>query len=255
MKYKMINLSVAPVRAEDSNKAEMVTQGIFGDLITILTVKKSWAKVKFVNDGYEGWIDVKQFLTLTEEEFNQHKTIDSYFLAEYTALAFGDKSFLRLPAGACLPFYKDGVFKLNSINYKIEAKVVCGVQSREKIVEIAHLYLNTPYLWGGKSIFGIDCSGFSQQVYKICGINIPRDAYQQVCLGKPLSFLEETLPGDLAFFDDEKGNIVHVGIILENKQIIHAYGKVRIDRLDYAGIFNIESKKHTHKLRIIKQLV
>ena len=126
--------------------------------------------------------------------------------------------------------------------------------TKEVIVNTAIMFLNVPYLWGGKTPFGIDCSGLTQMVYKINGYKLLRDASQQASQGEVLSFIEESEPGDLAFFDDDQGNITHVGIILANNYIIHASGKVRIDRLDQSGIYNSEIKKHTHKLRVIKKI-
>ena len=108
---------------------------------------------------------------------------------------------------------------------------------------------------GGRTPMGVDCSGFTQMVYRLNGKHIPRDASQQVDLGVTLSFIEEAESGDLAFFDDAEGNIIHVGIILENNHIIHASGKVRIDRIDQQGIFNKDLGEHTHKLRIIKKVL
>ena len=117
------------------------------------------------------------------------------------------------------------------------------------------MYLNAPYLWGGKTPFGIDCSGFTQMVYKLNGFALPRDAYQQAEIGETLSFVEEAEPGDLAFFDDDEGNIIHVGMVLEQGTIIHASGKVRIDALDHQGIYNKELKNYSHKLRLIKKII
>jgi len=110
-------------------------------------------------------------------------------------------------------------------------------------------------LWGGRSPFGIDCSGFTQIIYKMAGIKIPRDASQQVHVGTALSFVDETQPGDLAFFDDEEGNIVHVGILWKRNKIIHASGKVRIDNVDQFGIFNVDTKRYTHKMRVMKKII
>ena len=127
-----------------------------------------------------------------------------------------------------------------------------GRDLSESIVNCAKEFLNVPYLWGGKSFFGIDCSGFTQIIYKIHGIKIPRDAYQQAEIGDALTFIEEAKPGDLAFFENKEGRIHHVGIILADQKIIHAHGKVRIDSLDSTGIFNKDQNKHTHKLRFIR---
>jgi len=128
-------------------------------------------------------------------------------------------------------------------------------QSKSNLVDTALLYLNTPYLWGGKTPFGIDCSGFAQMVYKMNGYVLKRDAGQQSQQGEPLSFIEESEPGDLAFFDNNEGLIDHVGIILKDNHIIHVHGHVRIDRLDHTGIFNTDEKIYTHKLRVIKKIV
>ena len=117
------------------------------------------------------------------------------------------------------------------------------------------MYLNSPYLWGGRSPFGIDCSGFTQMVFKLNGIKLPRDAYEQAEIGKTLNFIEETQKGDLAFFDNEEGKIIHTGIIIDKNKIIHSSGKVRIDNLDHYGIFNAETGKYSHNLRLIKKVV
>ena len=130
-----------------------------------------------------------------------------------------------------------------------------GINEKDDLVKTAFLYLNAPYLWGGKTPFGIDCSGFTQMVYKLNGYKLLRDVSQQATQGEALSFIEESQPGDLAFFDNSEGEIVHVGIIMKDNYIIHAYGKVRIDRLDQSGIYNTEARKHTHKLRVIKKII
>ena len=130
-----------------------------------------------------------------------------------------------------------------------------GKKAKDNLIQTAFLYLNTPYLWGGKSPFGIDCSGFTQMVYKLNGYRLLRDASQQATQGEALSFIEESEAGDLAFFDDREGNINHVGIIMPDNYIIHVDGKVRIDRLDHTGIFNREKRNYTHQLRVIKKII
>ena len=138
--------------------------------------------------------------------------------------------------------------------YRFDGLTTAGFTKKEKLVENALMYLNAPYLWGGRSPLGIDCSGFTQIVYRLQGVDLPRDAYQQADVGTTLSFVEESEAGDLAFFDNNEERITHVGIILENNHIIHASGKVRIDRIDQQGIFNKELGTHTHKLRLIKSI-
>ena len=139
--------------------------------------------------------------------------------------------------------------------FNFKGQVTHGLKGRQELVEVAYQYLNAPYLWGGRTPAGIDCSGFTQMVYRLCGFSLPRDSSQQATHGITLSFIEESEAGDLAFFDNEEGRIVHVGIILQDNYILHASGKVRLDRLDQTGIFNREKGSHTHKLRVIKKIL
>jgi cell wall-associated NlpC family hydrolase len=157
--------------------------------------------------------------------------------------------------GSMLPEIKDSNFIIDGTDYSFEGLTSSDKLEKSMLVENAMMYLNAPYLWGGRTPFGIDCSGFSQIIYRLNGIDIPRDAGPQSEVGTTLSFVEESEPGDLAFFDNTEGEIVHVGIVLENNHIIHASGKIRIDRIDQQGIFNTELGIHTHKLRLIKQII
>ena len=141
------------------------------------------------------------------------------------------------------------------LGHRFEGKELNETNPKSKLVSTALHYLNSPYLWGGKSPFGIDCSGFVQCVYQLHGIQLPRDAYLQAAHGETLGFIDESEPGDLAFFDNNEGKITHVGIIMPDYHIIHAFGQVRIDRLDQTGIFNSLQNTHTHKLRVIKKIL
>ncbi|MBL1219294.1 C40 family peptidase [Chryseobacterium sp. L7] len=238
MNKGICNVTVAPVRAENSDKAEIVTEMLFGESADILEVNKNWTRIKMHYDGYEGWIDTKQLRLVSEEDLAKRKV---------TVVTEDFSSVLM----------KDGKTLL-SIGSEVEFPVVASRRShdlRESIALAAKEFLNVPYLWGGKSFFAVDCSGFTQLVYKIHDIKLPRDTYQQAEVGEPLTFVEESQPGDLAFFENPEGKIIHVGIMLDNQRIIHASGKVRIDILDSTGIFNKEMNKHTHKLRVIKNLL
>ena len=139
--------------------------------------------------------------------------------------------------------------------HKFEGNFNEKTTSKSELINTALLYLNAPYLWGGKTPFGIDCSGLTQMVYKINGYFLKRNAAEQATQGEALSFIEESEPGDLAFFDNDDGVIDHVGLIMKNNYIIHAHGQVRIDRLDHSGIFNTKEKRYTHKLRVIKKII
>ena len=153
-------------------------------------------------------------------------------------------------------FVKSKSFNDNCMFFTKSLRVIAFLHFsfKNKFIETALLYLNAPYLWGGRTHFGIDCSGFTQMVYKLNGHKLLRDASQQATQGEPLSFIEESEPGDLAFFDNEEGTITHVGIMMADHHIIHAHGQVRIDHMDHTGIYNAELKKHTHKLRVIKKI-
>ncbi len=254
MSFGICTLSVIPCRAEGNDRAEIVTQLLFGEHYTVLEEEAKWVKIKIAFDNYEAWICRKQFTEITSQEFDDLNLNDFDLAGEYFGEITNSKNERQvIPLGSTLPYLHNNKLKIRANSYQYKGKV--ATKEFSKIEEIALIYLNTPYLWGGKSPFGIDCSGFSQMVYKLCGIKLPRDAYQQAELGETVNFVANAKVGDLAFFDNSEGHITHVGIVLENDKIIHASGKVRIDMLDHNGIYNEELKSYTHKLRIIKSLV
>lgn len=253
--YGICILPIIPLRSQASDASEMVSQVLFGDCFSVLLVKEKWVQIQLQEDNYQGWIDRKQMEEISKKEYlklvNTPKTITS----EIVSSIFIDKEFqFYIPAGSNIDFLKNK--KINTLNYKLKGKKeVTNYKNKQTIVETALKYINSPYLWGGKTHFGIDCSGFTQMVYKQNGINLLRDACLQATQGQIVGFLEETEPGDLAFFDNKVGKITHVGIVLENNRIIHASGKVRIDKIDQFGIFNEKLNYHTHPLRMLKKIV
>lgn len=252
--FGICNLAIVPLRLEPSDRSEMTSQVLFGEHFKILEQTEKWSRIELAFDSYNGWIDNKQFTTINEAEYNILTTTPVVLnadLIEY--LTTPNNQLLTIPMGASLTFLDQP--KINTEQYIFEGLRTSGVTSKENLIHTAFMYLNSPYLWGGKTPFGIDCSGFTQMVYKLNGYSILRDASQQATQGEALSFIEESEPGDLAFFDNEEGKIIHVGIIMEDNHIIHAHGKVRIDRLDHLGIYNIDTKRHSHKLRVIKKII
>ncbi|MBL7561081.1 C40 family peptidase [Olleya sp. YSTF-M6] len=249
MQFGICNLSIVPLRLETSDTSELVSQVLYGDTFKVLEQRKQWSKIRLAFDKYEGWIDNKQYLEITEE---QYKDLNNNTLKLSTDL---------------VEFIQDNKDQLNTIvlgsslnglellKHTFEGVFVENELPKNELITTAFKYLNTPYLWGGKTPFGIDCSGFTQMVYKLNGYKLLRDASQQATQGEALSFIEESEPGDLAFFDNNEGNITHVGIIMQDNYIIHAHGKVRIDRLDHTGIYNVDKRLHTHKLRVIKKII
>ena len=213
-----------------------------------------WMRVELAYDNYIGWIDTKQYQVMSEEQYtilNNTPILLNADLVEY--ITTPNNILTSITLGASLSFLDNE--EINISKYIFEGVKVCGQKPKSDLIKTALMYLNAPYLWGGKTPFGIDCSGFTQMVYKLNGYKLLRDASQQAIQGDALSFIEESEPGDLAFFDNEEGNIIHVGIMMENNYIIHASGKVRIDRLDHLGIYNADLNRHTHKLRVIKKIV
>ena len=253
MKYAICQVSVAPLRSEARDSSEMVSQVLFGEKLIILEQLDKWTKVQLSFDTYEGWIDPKQIIEISEEEYQANK-IEKFAINPYNhAMENGLPTTLTI--GAELRSLCESKIKIGTKCIEYFGVYTSGKKSKEQLVEIAKAYLNVPYLWGGKSSFGIDCSGLTHQVYKIGGYTIPRDAYQQAEMGEVLSFVEEAEPGDLAFFDNAEGRIIHVGIMCGNGTILHAHGKVRIDPVDSNGIFNTDSQKYSHKLRFIRRII
>tara|TARA_Y100000766_G_scaffold280936_1_gene291588 strand:- start:904 stop:1677 length:774 start_codon:yes stop_codon:yes gene_type:complete len=254
MKYGITELSVVPGRAEASDKSEMVTQLLFGDTFSIIESSNKFIKIKLQYDNYECWICKKQYLSIKKEEFLKISNSAYYSTTDLVQVISYKNKLLPIVQGSSLPNYKDKKFTIGNqkINFEGNISSPKKIGTKDKIVEDALMYLNAPYLWGGRSPFGIDCSGLTQIVYKVNNVVIPRDASQQAELGVGYSFLEEAEAGDIAFFDNEEGKINHVGILIDKNRIIHASGKVRIDALDHQGIFNKETNSYSHKLRIIK---
>lgn len=249
MQYGICNLSIVPLRLDPSDASELVSQVLYGEIFKVLEQRKSWSRIRLAFDKYEGWIDNKQYAEISEETYkvllNQDHVL-STDLIEY--VQDESKQLYMIPLGSSL----NG---LDYLKHTFDGNAISSKQEKSNLIKTAFTYLNAPYLWGGKTPFGIDCSGFTQMVYKLNGYSIFRDASQQATQGQALSFIEESEPGDLAFFDNAEGLIVHVGIIMEDNYIIHAHGKVRIDRLDHSGIYNVDKNSHTHKLRVIKKII
>jgi hypothetical protein len=247
-------VSVAPLRKEAAHRSEMVSQLLLGECVEVLNTTKDFWQIKSVYDGYEGWCQKSQLTEVDDHFFNTNHQL---LTAEPITHAICNDKPIFLVGGSFIGCFKneelvigntiirfaETPFHLNEVNAEID------------IYEVFRPYINTPYLWGGKSIFGIDCSGFTQQVFKMLDIALPRDAYQQAAIGEAVGFLQEAQLGDLAFFDNEEGKITHVGIILNDEHIIHASGKVRIDKIDNMGIVNSETNERTHSLRLIKRFL
>jgi cell wall-associated NlpC family hydrolase len=240
------NLAVVPLRKTPESTSEIVSQLLFGDTFTINKIEKNWVNITTLNDNYSGYISDKQYCTYENDTENWIVNTNYPYLEAIT-----QEGKLLLPAGCLIPPQNKTIIGQQEITVTNHPQL----KKVDSLTAIAMQYLNVPYLWGGKTPFGIDCSGFMQMVFKQCGVQLPRDAYQQAELGKTLDFVNECKCGDLAFFDNADGKITHVGLMLDHEKIIHASGKVRIDLLDHYGILNTEENYYSHKLRIIKRIL
>ena len=249
LRYGVCPLGIVPLRSEASHKSEQLSQLLYGDFFKIIDSRKEWFKIRNQWDKYEGWVSWNQIREIPEEQYKaltQQTPVHSNNILDF--ISNEKKELFPIPLGSDLR-------ALELLNHQFDGQRFEADKTRENILKTAYQYLNTPYLWGGKSPTGIDCSGLSQMVYKINGVPLPRDAYQQAEVGNTLSFIEESQPGDLAFFDDKEGKIIHVGILLPNHFILHAHGQVRLDRIDQTGIFSVDRKGHSHPLRLIKSIL
>ncbi|MDA3942383.1 MAG: C40 family peptidase [Bacteroidetes bacterium] len=254
--YGISTLAVIPMRSQPSDKAEMVNQLLFGETYKILAEKGKWLLIVSDSDGYEGWIDHIQNATISKNQWIQYLKAPKTFLSKpVTAIVREDLPPMLLSFGSCLSAEINDIFPESGIIFPKEDRIeLPNSFDADKMTAYASLWLGSSYLWGGKSALGVDCSGMVQLCAKLSGYQLFRDASQQATQGEIIDFLEEAKPGDLAFFDNEEGTIIHVGVLLENQKIIHASGKVRMDNIDHHGIYNSDIQSYTHQLRFIRRL-
>nr|WP_321413731.1 C40 family peptidase [uncultured Allomuricauda sp.] len=250
MQYGICPLSIVPIRTNPDDCAEMSSQLLYGEYFKVLESRKKWSKIRSAYDKFEGWIPNNQLRLIAEDIYNEME------VQKPLKISSDIISHICTNDGMLLPILLGSMINSSVLlNHTFEGNVYTDKNPKESLIDIAIMYLKAPYLAGGKTPFGIDCSGFTQMVYKINGYSLERTAAGQSKQGEALSFIEESEPGDLAFFDDNEGVIDHVGIILKDNHIIHVNGHVRIDRIDHTGIFNSDEKLYTHQLRVIKKVI
>ena len=239
----------------------MVSQVLFGEHVTILDTQKSsgFSFVRCDPDDYEGWCNSVMLYLIENEEYEKMQGLKKVITRDILTIIpdVDGSSYLFLGAGSTLYLPDDRLISISGVNYEIPGGILPGEQGKteEQILSSARKFVNIPYIWGGRSSFGTDCSGFVQNVFKQAGILLPRDASQQAMCGQMISSLEESFPGDLLFFGNEDGNISHTGIFLGNNQIVHASCRVKVDSVDHQGIYSIEFQRYTHKLSVIRRIL
>ena len=244
MEYGIVNLSLVPVRKKNNAKSEMISQLFFGELIEITSKKKNWSLVISNIDKYKGWIRTSHFLSISKSHYIKLNDKKKKFSSTEMSIYSKNISKYTIPSGSLISNcrYLGFSYDLNNIKF-------------DNIEEISLTFLNSPYMWGGKTKFGADCSGFVQTVFKIFGKILPRDAYEQALEGVEVTTVKNSKTGDLAFFGKKIDTITHVGIIISTNKIIHSSGKVRIDKLSDYGIFNLDSKEISHDLKLIRRII
>jgi hypothetical protein len=261
VKHGVIHCSLAAIRKAPTEKSEMINQMLFGECIIVQKVLLRWQYVESVYDGFAGWINGLSLVSLADDQLIHFESENSTVLPRLSRAVIHGKgdSTIHLVPGSVLPSYRgeNGEFHLGGQQYSLDCPVEQDAMrpDRKRFVDTGFSFLNSPYLWGGRSPFGIDSPGLIQVVGKIHGICLPREIGQQVTIGSTVNFIEEAKPGDLAFFDDEEGEFAHAGIIVDKGRILHASGSVRIDALDHQGIFREDIGEYTHRLRVVKNII
>ncbi|MBC2840244.1 NlpC/P60 family protein [Robiginitalea sp. SC105] len=250
MRYGICPLSLVPVYESPEGTASLRSQLLFGECFKILESRKVWSRIRVRLDQTEGWVRNDQLLELTEEQYTSSPSGTSAGCAADLIGHSCTREGLLLPV-----LLGSDAHNAPLLGQHFEGTSFNPSEGRDQLIRTALMYLNSPEMAGGRSPFGIDAGGLAQMVYKCCGVALRRTPSEQAAEGTALSFIEESLPGDLAFFDGPDGQINHVGLIMKDNYIIHAFGRVRIDRIDHSGIFNSELRNYTHPLRVIKKIL
>jgi cell wall-associated NlpC family hydrolase len=261
MEFGITLTATLPCRQNPSHKSELINQLLFGETYQVLDKDKDWLLIKTNFDNYEGWINENQADFIDENEINRmNSELQPHVVSRMYARIENSRTGIVYPIlrGSTLPLFSRNKFSIGEDYFEVsEYEPLPKLKNNTlNIINSALTYLNSPYLWGGRSPFGLDCSGFIQMIHKINGVKLPRDSSQQANIGTTINFVEEAIPGDVAFFNDtDSDTINHVGLILEEGMIIHASGKVKIGKIDHNGIFDMKLGKYTHHLRKIQRVI
>lgn len=253
--YAWCPFAMLPVKKSPDHQAELVTQLLFGDCVEVFERSGVWSRIKNLSDNYPGYVVNMQLEPITQSEaehYEKHYALVNVFATHSERpLTLGS----RIPTSLIKTV--GDVVEINLPHDKTihvdKKEIIFDNLPTNNVVDLAKKFLYTPYLWGGKTPFGLDCSGFTQLVFRMMGIVIARDAYQQAAQGTAVSGLMASKPGDLMFFHKPDGTrISHVGILIGNNQIIHSAGYVHIADVDSIGI-RLKSGTHSHLISSIRR--
>jgi hypothetical protein len=263
MKYGICHLSQIAVREEPDHQSQLVSQLLFGDVYQVEEIVENWLKIKTLDCDYVGFIDKKLWNEMHEEDAAEYPALKKYFVTDYLIFIKEFETNVTFPVfmGSSFPYPQDKLLILGNAIFVVDLPEMRTLpkhpnltEQQTALLQFASGFLRAPYLWGGRTPAGIDCSALVQLTFKSINIALPRDASQQVTLGEQIDFATEWQVGDVAFFDNEEENISHVGIICGKDKILHASGFVKIDKIDSTGIYNRQLEQYTHKLRIVKRI-
>lgn len=256
--FGISRLGVIPMRGEASHKSEMVSQLLFGEHYKVIeySADNEWVHIENHFDTYKGWIPSNQHNNITEEYFEQINESEYKICLDISSTILYQKSPVNIVMGSIIPISTNELFKMEEqLAFGGESKSVLVKREFEFIKTVGMKLLNTPYLWGGRSPYGIDCSGFVQLIFKVGGYRLARDSKDQALQGAEIQKFEEAAPGDLVFFSNDKGKVDHVAMLLEGDQVIHSSGKVRIDTISGEGIHHAETNQITHSNPSIRRVL
>lgn len=254
--YALVNLSVCNIRSKPEHSAELATQALMGTPLKVYKEQDGWYLVQ-TPDEYLGWVDDDGIVLKSAEEMQEWIETEKVIYKNFFGIVFSDKNFSEVLSDAVggnvfeklkvtenyfevkLPDGRIGYLNLTEAQDFNDWFKNLNIKA-ESIIQIGKKMIGFPYLWGGTSVKGVDCSGFIKTIHFMNGLILPRDANQQALIGERITLNEEFTelkPGDLIFFG-RKGNeyrqerITHVGIYLGNKKFLHSSGRVRLDSFD-----------------------